>query len=43
MAASTAATAILVLFDRAVFPANVIAFAFEITLMAGGAEGRILG
>lgn len=43
MTAPTAAAAILVLFDSAVFSPDMIAFAFEITLMAGGAEGRVAG
>ena len=43
MAATAAAAAILVLFDRAVLAANVIAFAVEITLMTGCAEGCVLG
>ena len=36
-------TAILVLFDRAAFPANMFALAPEVSLVAGGAERRVLG
>ncbi|MAF84190.1 MAG: hypothetical protein CL797_08820 [Chromatiales bacterium] len=42
MAAGTAAAAILVLSDSAVFPADMFAFAFEITLVTGRAERRVL-
>ena len=43
MTAPTAAAAIFVLFDSAVFSANVIAFALEITLMTAGAERCVSG
>ena len=43
MAASTAAAAIFVLLDSAVFPANVLAFASEIIFVTGSAVGCVLG
>ena len=43
MTASTAAAAILVLFDGTVFSANVFPFPSEIIRMTGSAEGRVLG
>lgn len=41
MTALTATAAILVLFDGTAFPAIVIPFRSEITLMTGGAEGLV--
>ena len=43
MTAGTAAVAIFVLFDSAVFSAVVLAFSSEIIGMAGGTEGCVLG
>ena len=43
MTAVTAAAAILVLFDSAVFSANVFILPSEIILVTGSAEGRVLG
>jgi len=40
---TSASAAILVLFDGAIISAIVIAFTFEITLMTGCAERRVLG
>ena len=39
---TSASTAILVLFDGAIFSTIVIAFAFEITRMTAGTEWRVL-
>jgi len=38
---TSASTAILVLFDGAIFSTIMIAFTFEITRMAAGAERRV--
>lgn len=43
MTSATATTAILVLFDGAIFSANVLIYTFELSRMTGGAIRRILG